>query len=108
MPRQCHAGATRFNEPAPRSPVPMCTRLPCTPENDQVNATTNYRPLAALAALLCLGILAACGGSYGSGMNGSTGGCGGMYGGTCPPTGTTESVAVTLSAAQLFPQPSTA
>ena len=75
-----------------------------------MNANTIFRTVAPLSVLLSLGILAACGGGYGGGMGmgGSTGSCGGMYGGACPPTGTTESVPVTLSATQLFPQPSTA
>ncbi len=54
-----------------------------------MNAAPHCRPVLSLAALLCLGVLAACGGGYGSGMGmgmgGASGMCGGMYGGSCTP-----------------------
>jgi mono/diheme cytochrome c family protein len=84
--------------------------LACTSEYDYMNAASKSRLLLGYVALLCAGILSACGGSYGTGMSGS-GMCGGSYGGSCMPSnGPTNSggpIPVTLSATQLFPQPAT-
>jgi mono/diheme cytochrome c family protein len=59
-------------------------KFKCAPKSKYVNSTPHHRAVFSFS-LLCLGVLAACGGMYGSGMGGASGMCGGMYGGSCAP-----------------------